>query len=129
MSVTSSNKFLRWQPLIGALLTAAFVLLGYCPLRHTLGTLIDSSHIRALAVPEHSKITAAEDCEGGTQLKVLAYTERPAHTLFPLITAIIPDAFSPTGSVLASGNDRQLTVCTRRRASVPIYLINRAFRI
>lgn len=129
MSVTSSHKFLRLQPLIGALLMAALVLLGYCPLRHTLGTLIDSSHIRTRPVPDHGKITAAEDCAGITQVKVLAYTERPSHGPFPLMAAIIPDAFPPTGSILAYINDNQLKITSHRPASIPIYLLNRVFRI
>lgn len=129
MSVTSYDKFLRLQPLTGTLLIAAFVLLGYCPLRHTLGALIDSSHIKTVPVPDHGKITAAEDCGGITQVKVLAYTERPSHGPFPLMAAIILDAFSPTGSILGYINYNQLRITSHRQASIPIYLLNRVFRI
>jgi hypothetical protein len=129
MSITLSNKFLRLQPLFSTLLMAAFVLLGYCPLRYTIGTLIDSQPTSTIPVPEHGKITAAEDCAVITQVKVLAYTDRPAHGPFPLMAAILLEPFSPTGSNLLYITDNQVAITCHRLVSIPIYLLNRALRI
>lgn len=111
----------------GFLLLAAFLLLGFCPLRNTL---VAMAHPTGAApkVPVYSKIIGQDDCVSAVIQKALPTSGK---TLVPpLLMAWLPaNRFSFDPLKLSIHQSSRLAILAQVHFNFPIYLRNRCLLI
>ncbi len=122
------EKSLAWQAPLIILALASFLVLGFCPLRNALVSLISNSP-SGQSVPEYRKITSATECPGTIQLKALPSTEQ----LDPVPSSFFDiDTYGSFYPAATDGCREDVTSFQKGGhwfASIPIYLRNRVLRI
>jgi len=122
-----SNKQLRLRSSLSILSLAAFLLLGFCPLRNALIRELGGSP--ASSLPEYRKITTASPCEVVCRLKAIQPTERIDHLPSISLTGGLPVSLFTAGiskECIASMGQVQ---AGRRPASIPLYIRYRVLRL
>ena len=126
----SENKFFNFRYSLTLVTLAAFMLLGFCPLRNSLIRLAGGSPEKAAQlIPDYRKINSASQCELVFRLKELPPTGQVDHSPSvdhaPALTAC---SFFNSGAypALYSTSDQ---ASESWPPSIPIYLRNRVLRI
>lgn len=109
---------------------AAFMLLGFCPLRNSLLRLAGGSPEKAARlIPDYRKISSASQCELVFRLKELPPTGQVDHSpsIDPAPALPASSTFNPAAPP-APGVIRD-QISRRGPPAIPIYLFNRVLRI
>ncbi|WP_214072994.1 hypothetical protein [Mucilaginibacter sp. dw_454] len=123
------NKALYLQGLKTLLLTAIYLVFGFCPLRNTLSAIAHATPANTTKkIPEYGKIIAHDDCCITIVAKAIPTTGRPLSGPPLFLTSLIAAFLLCNFAVGANNRFHPLPVAANSH-QLPIYLRNRSLLI